>query len=453
MKVGRRRPMRLAMKLTIINQFYKPDLAPTASLAASVAEHRARMGDQVTIIAGKGGYAGNDTPQGDTRAFADNPRVRRVWTPGLGKSNNLKRVVDYAAFYAFAMGRLATMPRQDLIISLTTPPIIPWAAVLHKRLHRRTKVVLWNMDCYPDLAERGGVIRTGGPVSTLAHALNRGIYRRLDHLVCLDTAMADLLCRHYTRVNPRLPVTIIPNWEEAAYFPPDSDPPAWARGAELGLDGRFVIVYLGNMGYGHGFETVLDAAEMLRDEPVRFLFVAAGRRWEDVNAEKTHRGLDNVVMHGYVPKDQTPSVMASSDAALVTLRDEILGIMSPSKIHANLAAGLPLIYVGPATSNVDEAIASHGCGISLRHGQADELAGFVRRLVRDEPFRAELRASARRAFDASYCDRATLPLFDAVIEHAMSGRTADQRVPAGAAEDYGGPRADAASERHREAAA
>ena len=30
--------------------------------------------------------------------------------------------------------------------------------------------------------------------------------------------------------------------------------------------------------------------------------------------------------------------------------------MSPSKLHANLAAGLPVLYVGPEGSNVDEAI-------------------------------------------------------------------------------------------------
>lgn len=441
------------MKLTIINQFYKPDVAPTATLAASVAEHRARMGDQVTIIAGKGGYVGSNTPQGDTRSTTAMPRVQRVWTPGLGKSNNLKRVIDYAAFYAFAMGKLATMPRQDLIISLTTPPIIPWAAVLHKRLHRQTKVVLWNMDCYPDLAERGEVIKTGGFVSTLNHAMNRDIFRKLDHLVCLDTAMADLLCGHYAHVNPKLPVTIVPNWEDLSHFPADANPSAWVKAKELGLDGKFVIVYLGNMGYGHGFETVLDAAEKLRDEPVRFLFVAAGRRWQSVNDEKNRRGLDNIVMHGYVPKDQTPSVMASSHAALVTLRDDILGIMSPSKIHANLGAGLPLLYVGPPTSNVDEAIKHHGCGVSLRHGQVNELVDFVRRLIRDESYRADLRVRARRAFDSSYCDQATLPLFDAIIEHAMSGRSPDSRVPTGMASDYGKSRAASAAPALQEAVA
>ncbi len=430
------------MRLTIVNQFYRPDPSPTAHLAASLAEDRARRGDTVTVIAGSGSYTGGAGRPADSRRGA-NPRVRRVWTPGLGKTTHLRRLVDYGAYYAFAAAKLLTMPRQDVIITLTTPPLIAWAATLHKRLHPRTRVVLWNMDCYPDLAERGEVIKHGGLSARFCHARNRAIYRRLDHLVCLDTAMADLLCGHYARVRPRLPVTIVPNWEDLAFFPADARPAPWPKAAGLGLDGKFVILYLGNMGYGHDFQTVLDAADALRGEIVVFLFVGGGKRFKAVEDEKNRRGLTNVVMHGYVPKEGTPSVMASAHAALVTLRDDILGIMSPSKIHSNLAQGLPLIYVGPETSNVDEAVKRFGCGISLRHGDSGGLAAFVRRLVADGAERERMRRAAREAFERAYCDAATLPLFDAVIEHALGGRPAG--VPSGVASDYG--RADAAPSR------
>jgi colanic acid biosynthesis glycosyl transferase WcaI len=421
------------MRLTIINQFYRPDIAPTATLAASLAEHRGRLGDEVTVVAGKGSYF-EDAPAAP-RPGSEHVRIRRVWTPGLGKRTNLRRVIDYASFYASAAGILATLPRQDVIVTLTTPPLIPLTAVLHRAIHRRTRVILWNMDCYPDLAERGGVMKTGGIAARITHALNRAIFRRLDHLVCLDTAMARLLCGHYARVNPSLPVTIIPNWEEAAFFPRDAAPDPWARRSELGVNGIFTVLYLGNMGYGHEFATVLDAAELLKGDGVSFLFVAGGKRFDDVKAEASRRGLDNVVLTGYVPKEETPAVMAAADAALVTLRDDIIGIMSPSKIHSNLAMGLPLIYVGPPASNVDEAIRQHGCGVSLRHGQVEELASFVRRLAERPAEAADLRRAARAAFDAAYCDLATLPRFDTVIAHALGGAPA-AGIPAGTASDF-----------------
>src|SRR5690606_13642455 len=126
---------------------------------------------------------------------------------------------------------------------------------------RKTRLILWNMDCYPDLAERGGVMKPGGMAARFCHARNRAVFRNLDHLVCLDEAMARLLCGHYAKVNPNLPVTIIPNWEDAAFFPRDAQHAPWPKYEELGLKERFVVLYLGNMGYGHDFQTVLAAAE------------------------------------------------------------------------------------------------------------------------------------------------------------------------------------------------
>lgn len=426
------------MRITIVNQFYRPDVAPTAHLAASLAEHRAALGDQVTVIAGKGAYTVSN-PDGAGRDHAANPRVRRVWTPGLGKARHLTRLVDYACFYLFAALRLLTLPRQDVIITLTTPPLISWCALLHKRLRGRgragTRLILWNMDCYPDVAERAGVMKPAGVAARFCHARNRAVFRSLDHLVCLDEAMARLLCGNYAAANPDLPVTIVPNWEDAAFFPPDASYAPWEARGQLKLDGRLTILYLGNMGYGHDFATVLDAADKLRAEPVTFLFVGGGRHWQAVKDEAARRGLENVILHEYVPKELTGCVMSVADCALVTLRDDALGIMSPSKIHANLAMGLPLIYIGPRTSNVDEAIQTYDCGVSIRHGDTDALLAFIREIRANPATLAELRARARGAFDAAYCDRATLPRLDAVIAHATAAAPATAAPPDNAPSD------------------
>lgn len=402
------------MRLTIVNQFYVPDISPTAHLAASLAEHRAAMGDEVTVVASRGGYVPDAAVAGDSAS--DNPRVRRVWTPRFGKSTILKRCIDYGVFYLLATWRVVTLPRQDVIVSLTTPPYIAWTALLHKILRRKTKVVLWNMDCYPDAAERMGVMKTNGLLSRVMRRLNRAMFKRLDHMVCLDTAMVELLISQYGPRRRELPVTVIPNWERASFFPADASPPVWEGVEKYGLADRFVVLYLGNTGYGHQFDTAMDAAERLRDEPVTFLFVGGGSRWAWLEQAKEERGLDNVVLHGYVPKEQTPSVMACADCALITLRDLALGVMSPSKLHSNLAMSLPVIYVGPAKSNVDDAIRDYDCGVSLRHGDARGLEAFIRQMMSERDSHGAMRARARAAFDGAYCDERTLPRFDGVLE-------------------------------------
>jgi hypothetical protein len=108
--------------------------------------------------------------------------------------------------------------------------------------------------------------------------------------------------------------------------------------------------------------------------------------------------------------------MAAADAALITLRDEALGVMSPSKLHSNLAMGLPILYVGPAESNVDEAVTRFGCGASFRNGDVDGLVGFIRRLAANPERHQHMRRAARQGFEQAYCDQSTLPRFDALFD-------------------------------------
>lgn len=407
-------------RITIVNQFYPPDLAPTAHLAASLAEHRAARGDEVTVITGSAGYvpapvaADGDVTEGRIRLL-------HLWTPALGRSTIAKRLSDYTSFLTMAAARLAFLRRQDVIVSLTTPPYVVVAALIHKLLRRRTRVVLWSMDCYPDAVERLGSMRRGGIASRLLRAVNRAVFRHLDTVVCLDGAMRDLLIGSYGDASgARPPAVVIPNWEAADDFPADAaliQP--WAGYDDPDLAGRFVVLYLGNLGYGHPIDTVARAAVITGDDDVAWLFMGGGARWGSLSQERERRHLEHrILLRDYLPKAEIPGVMVGADCALVLLADGALGIMSPSKLHANLAAGLPVVYVGPPGSNVDDAIERFGCGVSLRTGDVEGLAAAVRRLRDDPAYRAELSANARRAFEEAYCDRVALPAFDAVLDRS-----------------------------------
>lgn len=362
------------------------------------------------MVTGRAGYLEGLAPSGVVRSDPG-LRVRRVWTPDLGKSSRPRRLLGYTTFSLGSAVRLALLPRQDVIIAMTTPPFVVVAAVLHRLLHRSTRVVLWSMDCYPDAAERFDELRPGGVVSRVLRALNRWAFRRIDHVVGLDHAMNDLLESQYAAGPGRPEFSVIPNWERLALFPRRDRPQApWSGYDGEVIGDRTVVLYLGNTGVGHRFDTVLAAAEQLTDDAA-FVFVGGGDRWRELADAVPARGLSNVLLHTYVPKEETPAVMAGAHVALITLDDRSLGVMSPSKLHANLAAGLPVLYVGPAGSNVDEAIAAHEVGFSIRTGDVAGVVAAVRALRGDEA----VRERARRAFETVYCDAATLPAFDAVL--------------------------------------
>lgn len=401
------------MRLLLLNQFYAPDISPTAQLAASLARHRAARGDQVTVVASAGNYA----EHGKVSTGAEpGVTVHRVWTPQLGKGTVLRRCADYGVFYLGALARLARLPEQDVIVSLTTPPYIAWAAIAHKRLHPRARVVLWNMDCYPEAAERLGKLTPGGPVAGAMRSLNRSLFRQLDHLISLDGAMDTLLMSQYAPTARRLPSSVIPNWEPLEFYAAGSRPPPWSGLERHGISDRFVVLYLGNMGQGHEFATVLDAADALRREPVSFLFVGGGGRQREVKSDAERRGLTNVVVTDYVPRDELKSVLAGAGCTLISLRDDCLGVMSPSKLHANLAMGVPVLFIGPRGCNVDEAVERYECGVSLRVGDVAGVVHFVREGLANTSRFQTYGPRARAAFEAAYCDARVLPRFDAVLD-------------------------------------
>lgn len=398
------------MRITLLNQFYEPDIAPTAVLAASLARHLAREGHTVTVVASRGGYQPIRVTGTTGESNAVEVEVRRLWTPRFGKARLLGRLLDYLAYYLLAAWTMLRLPRQDVVISLTTPPFIVAAALLHRLLHRGSRVLLWNMDCYPEAPERAGLIREGGLLSRLLRAFNGCLMRSVDQIVCLDGAMQDLLQANYGH-GVTLPVEIIPNWEPLALFPGSQVPDRSQRDPSRPL----VVLYQGNAGVGHEFDTVVACAGRLRDQPVLFRFVGGGRWWPWLEQQQGRADLPGWQVQPYIPKDQTPALLADADVALITLRDSSQGVMSPSKLHSNLAAGLPVVSIGPTGSNIDEALTRFGCGASLRNGDVDGAERFLRSLITSPELRLELGRRARLAFEQAYCDQQTLPAFSRLI--------------------------------------
>ena len=405
------------MKITIVNQFYPPDLSPTGRLAQSLAEHRAALGDDVTIISGQG-YARSETqteedsnsqPATTTTDEKNRPVVKTIWTPQLGKGKLWKRCADYGCFFLLAAVRLVLLRRQDVVICLTTPPFIVLPAILHKWTHRKVRLVLWNMDCYPEVAERVGAISDDGAISRVIRWVNRRIDARVDHLVCLDQSMKELIESRPTKKGPNA-MSVIPNWEQTSRFPRLHQPHEQSTAAQR------TVLYTGNMGHGHCFESTLKVAKQLAktDPHIQFLLVGGGVQMPSLKAAAAD--LSNINFRDYVREDELHQLQANATCALVTLKDCMLGVMSPSKVHGSLAMGLPILYFGPEGSNVDEAIKRFECGISVRHQDHQHAIDFLRKLNKDTAWRSDLSANARKAFEEAYSDQAALPQFDQVIQ-------------------------------------
>lgn len=382
----------------ILNQFYWPDIAATAQILTDLAEDLARGGCRVTVVAGRAPYTGTAAPLA-ARAERRGVEIRRVWATSFGRGWTVGRLCDYATFLGAAAVACLTLPRPDVVIALSTPPLVSLVGLL-ARLCRGSRFLYSVQDLYPDTALELGMLRRGlvsGALEALSQASLRGAHR----IVTLGETM-----RARIRAKGVAPerITVIPNWSDGAAVTPV--PPGRNRfRAEHGLDGRFVVLYSGNLGLAHEFATLLGAAELLSDEAdIVFLFVGDGPRKREVREAAEGRGLRAVRFLPYQPRERLAESLGAGDVGAITLRPELEGCLVPSKLYGVMAAGRPVLYVGGRCGEVAEVVRAAGCGMAVEAGDVAALAAAIRQL-RAAPAEAAAMGARGRAWYLERFDR------------------------------------------------
>jgi glycosyltransferase involved in cell wall biosynthesis len=300
--------------------------------------------------------------------------------------------------------------RTDVVVALSTPPLLAAMALL-PQLFQSARLVYWAMDVYPDLLVALGALREDSVPARLLGAVAELIARRADTIVALDDAMR---ARLVAAGAAQEKIAVIDNWVDGdAIRPLHGEPNALRR--ELGLDGRFTVSYSGNMGLGHDFDTLVDAMQLLERDEVSWLFIGNGPKRRSLEAEVRRRNLRRVRFLDYRRADELPLSMTAADASIVTVQENVAGLVAPSKLYAILAAGLPVVYIGPAQGRSAELV-KEGVGVAANNRDAATLAAGVRTLMREPTLRRDMGARARRVFDERFSRGAALARHCALIE-------------------------------------
>lgn len=384
-------------RLLFINQYYWPDHASTAQHLTDLVETLAAKGHECHVLSAQGGYKPG-TPRPPAYEVHNGVHIHRVPATSLGRKNTLFRMTDYLSFYARAMLTGLRLPRFDVIVTLTTPPIIGLIGTILRRL-KGTRHVYWSMDLHPDASLALGRMSKKNPVVAGLAWLSDFVYRQADKVVVLGPYMADRILAK--RVRPER-VTTIPVWsrrEEIYPMPRENH----ALRAELGLDGKFVAMYSGNLGLAHSTAEFLEAARRLRDrEDIVFLFVGDGPRMAEVKAAQLAEGLENIRFLDYFPRERLHESLSVADVHLISMRTEMTGIVVPGKLYGVMASARPAIFVGPAHCETADTIRQAECGLAIRLGDANGLVEALMQLAGDPEMAAKLGERGRDAFLRSH---------------------------------------------------
>ena len=373
------RPGRRAILL--LTQTFPPDPAAVGNHFADVAHELARRGHRVIVLTSAAGYDDPSRRYPIREHHADGVEIRRIRFASLGKSGIIRRVVASLAYMAQCLALGATLSRLDGVVFSTSPPFIGIVGALIGLL-RRVPVAYWVMDLNPDQLIAVGTLSRKSLLARLLLRLDQFILRRSSLVVALDGRMAARLTTIHAH---RGVVQVIPPWSPGVVpvTTPRTDNP-FARAH--GLIGDTVIMYSGNHTKSNPLKTLLEAAVRLRDEPrLRFVFVGQGAGKAEVEHYQRRYDLSNVLSLPFQLADDLPMSLAAADVHVVSLGEEMAGIVHPSKVYAAMAAGRPILYLGPPSSHVSDLLERHDIGWRVSHGDVDAVVRTLRGILADGP--------------------------------------------------------------------
>ncbi len=347
------------LRFLLITPHFAPDTAPTGHVFTKIVEELALRGHEIEVITSLPWYTDHRVEPGwEGRSIRkeDTPwgLVKRIHPfPVADKTSIPRRALAFGAFTALGTGAGIAGPHVDCVIAVSPPLTLGVAGWLLAR-SRKARFIFNLQDVFPDIAVELGAF-SDSRVIRAAHALERFCYSRADAITVLSDGIKGQIG---TRTDENK-IKVIPNFTDPETIKPGRKDNRYRR--ENGLDGKFVVMYAGNIGLSQPLETMIQSAAALTDfEEIMFVVNGSGARRPEL--ERAAAGLPNVRFVDSQPMDRLGDVLRAADVHLVLLQRGLGHLSVPSKIYSILSAGRPVIAGVDPSSEVARILETSGAG-------------------------------------------------------------------------------------------
>jgi colanic acid biosynthesis glycosyl transferase WcaI len=391
---------RLFVKILYVSQYFPPEMGAPAARADELSRHWAGLGHETTVLTGFPNHPTGVVPENWRARFhrllysetVDGVSVVRTWLWPLPNRKAHERIRNYVSFCVSAALSGLGLPKPDVVVA-TSPQLLVALSGWWLAWWKRVPFVFEVRDLWPESLGAVGA----GSEETLLHrtlgAIAGFLYRHADRIVVVSPAFQEHLTRCWDV--PGKKISIIQNGVETDLF--CFDPAAIEVRKRLKLEGRFLICYIGTMGNAHGLETVIAAAEELRDAfpTAMFLMIGEGAEKDKIVELAAARGLSNIQFLDQQPREQIPTYVSAADLCLVMLKKtELFKTVIPTKLLEYMACERPVIVAvdGQARQIVEEAEA----GVFVEPENSGALVKAILTLAADPARGRQLGANGRR---------------------------------------------------------
>ncbi|WP_411704796.1 glycosyltransferase family 4 protein [Edaphovirga cremea] len=369
------------MNVLLLNQCFYPDVMATAQQLTDLALGLSEAGHTVTVIASDRGYD-DPSQRFPPRETWRGINIIRIPSLALGKKSRLRRSINFGTFLINCSWQLLRLKRFDVVVALTSPPLISYLGSLFVRL-RGGKFFFWVMDLNPDEAIAAGWLKENSLPAKLFAALLKSSLAHADGIIALDHFMKS---RIVAKGVPSELVTVLPPWAHDDRVNFDHEGREVFR-REHGLKDVFVVMYAGNHSPCHPLHTLMEAArELSTRKDIVFLFVGGGSEQEKVRQFAAQHELETVRCLPYQSAANLSASLSAADLHTVVMGEEFVGIVHPCKLYNILRVGCPFLYIGPTESHVGEIAAqldSSRPAYLATHGNASLVVQHILKALAD----------------------------------------------------------------------
>lgn len=332
----------------------------------------------------------------------------RIETLAVAYDNRFAFVARIWSFVKYAWWSYRCALREqavDYVYAISVPLTVGWTAVQLKK--KRGHRFLFEVgDLWPEAPIQLGFLKNRW-LQMQARKLEAAIYRQAEAIVALSPMIQDTI----QKTAPDKKIHLVPNMADTDFYRPSAKDPRWEK--ELRTEGKWVIAYIGAIGYANGLHAVLDAAKACAHQR-DWLFVLAGdgAMLAELEARTISEHIANVRFIPFGPRAAMQKLMNVTDVCLISyLPMPVLQTGSPNKYFDALAAGKPVVvnFGGWIREEVERV----RCGLYAEANQPHQYEAAILKIKEDyHAYATAARALAERSYSRQALSQRFTEVFD-----------------------------------------
>lgn len=283
------------------------------------------------------------------------------------RSSTLKRLISWSLAFLQILWEVKLHHRNSHLFIVSNPPFAPFLPLF---CSNQFSLLLY--DIYPDLLVEYGIFGKQSRIVKLWENLNSRLYKRANKVYTISEGMKQRIGEYLPEDN----IEVIPLWANGEYLKPIAKADNIFI-KENNLEGKFVVLYSGNLGRTHDLETLIYVAEKIQRDDILFLIIGEGDKQSKLKEMIRNKKLDNVIMKPWQPIKMLPFTLNTADLGVVTLGSGASDLSLPSKTFNYISVGVPLLCIADEKSELSRLVREYNIGKTFAPDELDEIIEFI----------------------------------------------------------------------------